>query len=129
MTHTVRAYVDRKGGATNLPLDMWFRTLIKTAQINDVMTYKWHEMTFCLRWDSKCCAVLCLGVDSSFEDKLQDNLNHMWSGFQGQEPESLLAPLIEVIVTMYDQSVWSIRDVVRQVEKASYMNTRPYWHK
>ncbi|KNG45209.1 hypothetical protein DDE82_001768 [Stemphylium lycopersici] len=72
------------------------------------LSYDWHEMTFCLRWDPKCCTILCLGVDSSFQNQLQQNLNQMWAEFQGSEAGSLLAPLIEVLVAMYDQSAYNM---------------------
>lgn len=126
--HAVGAYVIKVMVTTNLFLVMWFRTLIKIAHSSGRLSYDWHEMTFCLRWDPKCCTILCLGVDSSFQNQLQQNLNQMWAEFQGSEAGSLLAPLIEVLVAMYDQSVWSIRDVVRQAEKASYITIRSYQH-
>lgn len=95
---------------------MWFRLLAKVAYVNDGMHYKWHEMTFCYRWDYKSIVVLCIGVDASFQNHLYQNLGHMWSEIQGSQPGSLLVPLIEVLVMIYDQSVWSIRDVIRHAE-------------
>ncbi|EOA86728.1 uncharacterized protein SETTUDRAFT_178730 [Exserohilum turcica Et28A] len=107
---------------------MWFRLLAKVAYVNDGMHYKWHEMTFCYRWDYKSIVVLCIGVDASFQNHLYQNLGHMWSEIQGSQPGSLLVPLIEVLVMIYDQSVWSIRDVIRHAEMDRTRSTRDATH-
>ncbi|EUC39982.1 hypothetical protein COCMIDRAFT_10046 [Bipolaris oryzae ATCC 44560] len=103
---------------------MWFRVEIKTVDANDGMRYHWHEMTFCYRWDSKSCSILCLGVDAAFKSCLKEKLRQMWPGIQGSQPGCLLVPLIEVLVVTYDQSVWSMRDTVRQAEKNRTHSTR-----
>ena len=98
-------------------LDIWFRTLIKIASMNGKMSYKWHEMTFFCRWDAECSITLCLGVDAAFQNHLQQALHDIWPDIQASRSFSLLIPLVEAIVTMYDRSVWSVRDIVRQAEK------------
>ena len=98
---------------------MWFRTLIKIAHSNGNLSYKWHEMTFCFRWNAQCSVMLCLGVDAAFQNQLELALHHMWPEVQAVRSLSLLIPLVEAIVVMYDRSVWSVRDVVRQAEKVS----------
>lgn len=100
---------------------MWFRVEIKIIDDSSGMRYHWHEMTFCYRWDSKSCSILCLGVDASFRSCLQEKLQQIWPDIQGSQPGCLLVPLIEVLVITYDQSVWSMRDIVRQAEKVSYI--------
>lgn len=97
--------------------DMWFRALVKTLSKNNPSSYKWHEMTFCFRWDLGRCVVLCIGIDPTFQSLLQDILRSMWPLLPPKEPFSMLVPLIEVIIALHDQSVWSIRDVIRRVEK------------
>lgn len=81
------------------------------------MSYKWHEMTFCTRWDAEHSAVLCIGVDPSFEHLLYDTLNRMWKELPPSDPWSLHVPLLEATVALHDQAVWSVRDIVRNVEK------------
>jgi hypothetical protein len=126
----------RSSPASGTPLttipDMWFRVLIKTITSKSGSDYKWHEMTFCFRWDLERCTILCIGVDTVFQSFLQDTLNNMWSHLPHSELASLLVPLIETIIAMHDQSVWSVRDVTRGAEKVTrlWCLTKCYvsWH-
>ncbi|KAF5845027.1 hypothetical protein GGP41_001165 [Bipolaris sorokiniana] len=107
---------------------MWFRVLIKIITGRSSMSYHWQEMTFCCRWDSKNCSVLCLGVDASFKSCLQEKLHQIWPDIQGSQPGCLLVPLMEVLVIMFDQSVWLIRDLVRSAEKGRALSNRGLAH-
>lgn len=100
-------------------LVMWFRVLVKMISSNSYPSYKWHEMTFCFYWENEHCSILCLGVDDLFQSLLQDILYRDWPTFPSSDPCCLLVPLIETVIAMYDRSVWSIRDVTREAEKAS----------
>jgi hypothetical protein len=83
------------------------------------LSYSWHEMTFCSRWASGRCTILCIGASSLFRGLLQDALARLGTTLQPSEPYSLDIPLVEAVVAMQDLSVWSVRDIVRSVEKAS----------
>jgi hypothetical protein len=102
-------------------LDTWVRVLIKAVS-SDALSYTWHEMTFCSRWDPHRCLVLCIGVNPTFQHLLQQTLSRMWSKFLPSEPFSLHIPLVQAILELQDSSVWSIRDVVRNIEKASIVD-------
>ena len=80
-------------------------------------------MTFFSRWDHERCIILCIGVDSLFQKNLESALSRMWSGLPPLNPYSLHVPIIETVIAMQDQSVWSIRDIVRDVEKVSMATT------
>jgi hypothetical protein len=95
-----------------------FRVLVKVVS-HSTSSYKWHEMTFCSRWDSQRCEVLCIGVDLAFQHLLQQTLSRMWPNLPPNEPFSLHIPLVQTILELQDLSVWSIRDFVRTIEKAS----------
>jgi hypothetical protein len=95
-------------------LDSWFRVLIKAVELSG---YKWHEMTFCTRWTSSQSTILCIGTDSEFERLLQDSLGRMWGDLPPSSPWSMQVVLLEAIVALHDQAVWSVRDVTRNVEK------------
>ena len=82
-------------------------------------SYSWHEMTFYSRWVSGHCTILCIGASSLFRGLLQDALAQLGTMVQPLEPYSLHMPLLEAVVAMHDLSVWSVRDIVRSVEKAS----------
>jgi hypothetical protein len=86
---------------------------------SNASSYTWHEMTFCSRWDSQRCLVLCIGVDLTFQRLLQQTLSCMWHRLPPSDPFSLHVPLVQTILELHDVSVWSIRDVVRSIEKAS----------
>lgn len=47
-------------------VDTWFRIIVKMTARDVSSSYKWHEMTFCLRWTCSRSAILCSGVPSSF---------------------------------------------------------------
>ena len=104
--------------------DMWFRMLVKTIPKIGASSYKWDEMTFCFRWEPGSCAVLCIGIDGLFSSLLKESLHHMWSDLPPSQPCSMLVPLFETIISMYDQAVWSIRDAVRGVEMVSAIENR-----
>jgi hypothetical protein len=99
--------------------DSWFRILVKMAARDTSSSYSWHEMTFCSRWVSGHCTILCIGASSLFRGLLQDALAQLGTMVQPLEPYSLHMPLLEAVVAMHDLSVWSVRDIVRSVEKAS----------
>jgi hypothetical protein len=98
--------------------DTWFRVLVKAVS-SDTSNYTWHEMTFCSRWDPQSCLVLCIGVDLTFQHLLRQTLSRMWPKLSPSEPFSMHVPLVQTILELQDSSVWSIRDVVRTIEKAS----------
>lgn len=99
--------------------DTWFRVLVKMVARDATTSYSWHEMTFCSRWVSGHCMILCIGASSLFRGLLQGALSQLGTIVQPSEPYSLHIPLVEAIVAMQDLSVWSVRDIVRSVEKAS----------
>ncbi|KAF1365437.1 hypothetical protein EJ07DRAFT_96580, partial [Lizonia empirigonia] len=103
----------------------WFRFLVKTLLPNDA-GYTWREMTFFSRWDSQSCNILCIGVDLHFQQLLQSILARMWSGLPPSEQYSMHVPVIEAVVALHDLSVWSVRDSVRNVEKASKVRSSEF---
>lgn len=74
-------------------------------------------MTFFTRWDANRSTVFCVGTDTGFERLLQDTLDQTWSEMPSESPWSLQVPLVEAIIAFQDRGVWTMRDVVRGVEK------------
>lgn len=97
----------------------WFRVLVKMAARDANSSYTWHEMTFCSRWTSGRCAILCIGACPLFRELLQDALVQLEMKLSSSEPYSLHVPLVEAVVALQEVSVWSVRDIVRGIEKAS----------
>ncbi|KAF2809136.1 uncharacterized protein BDZ99DRAFT_463941 [Mytilinidion resinicola] len=97
--------------------DTIFRVLVKVVAQNNMPGYTWHEMTFFSCWNPTRSFILCIGIPPSFQIALQNTLLQMWPGIPPSEPYSLHVPLVETIVAMQELSVWSVRDVVRDIEK------------
>lgn len=52
-----------------------------------------------------------------FQEHLKQALARLGPLVPSSEPFALHIPLVEALVTMHDSSVWSVRDIVRSVEK------------
>ncbi|KAF2474351.1 uncharacterized protein BDR25DRAFT_215887, partial [Lindgomyces ingoldianus] len=79
--------------------------------------YVWHKLTFVSHWLPNRCAVLCIGVPTSFRCLLHSALLSMWPTIPPFEPYSLHVAVIEAVVSLQDSTVWSVRDIVRSIEK------------
>lgn len=67
--------------------------------------------------------MLCIGVRDLFKGLLLDALQRLETAQQPAEPFSLHVPLLGAIVGMHDVSVWSMRDVVRGIEKVKTIDS------
>lgn len=61
--------------------------------------------------------MLCIGVGRLFRDLLQDALSCFEISETLPEPYALHVPVLEVLVAMEDISIWSMRNIVRGIEK------------
>ena len=104
-------------------LDTWFRHLVKVAAEGSDPSYVWHEMTFISQWTPGRCAILCIGIPASFHLLLHRALLGIWPKLPPSEPYSLHVAVVEAIVSLQDSSVWSVRDVVRSIEKVRPTST------
>ncbi|KAJ4983324.1 hypothetical protein SVAN01_11205, partial [Stagonosporopsis vannaccii] len=102
----------------------WFRFLVKMTARDSKSSYTWHEMTFCSRWTPSGCMMLCIGVPDLFKSLLLDALSQIDVSRTAAEPYSLHVPVLETIVAMQDLSLWSLRDIVRGIEKDRSLATR-----
>jgi Mg2+ and Co2+ transporter CorA len=94
----------------------WFRFQIK--QLSHVRAdYVWHDFTFFTTWKPLGIhTVLCFDVHPIFQDQIQKALNARLPG-QDADIYLLHTALTSVILELYDHSVWTIRDRVRDIEK------------
>ncbi|KAF2728201.1 hypothetical protein EJ04DRAFT_449835, partial [Polyplosphaeria fusca] len=116
--------LDRNG--LTFPLDTWFRFVVKVAADHSGLNYIWHELTFISRWTPSQCSILCIGVPALFQHLLRNALSSTWAGIPPSAPYALHVPVIEVITSMQDTSVWSIRDIVRSIKKDRSRSTRGF---
>lgn len=108
----------------------WFRSLVKMVQedrstLSKEMTalktknkpkYFWYEMDFFACWDHLGrCRVLCIDTPKELPSKLRDALQKAPPDIK--DPFGLHVPLIDQIVKLYDNSIWSIRHPIRTIEK------------
>ncbi|KAF2732009.1 hypothetical protein EJ04DRAFT_497713 [Polyplosphaeria fusca] len=105
----------------------WFRFIVKIAIDCSGFNYVWHELTFVSRWNADQCAILCIGVPTSFKHLLSTALSSIWTRIPSSEPYSLHVPLMEAIISLQDSAVWSIRDIVRNIEKDRSRSSRAFF--
>jgi hypothetical protein len=76
-------------------------------------------MTFISRWQPGRCMVLCVDTPDDFRTKLQDSMESGQGAIDLSDPFALHVSLMDQVTALYDQSVWSIRNLIRRVEKVS----------
>lgn len=75
--------------------------------------YVWHTMAFYTIWTpSKQLVVLCFGLPVPLKHSLS-HLDHL----SLDDSLSFHVILTENVISMYDTSLWSWRDIVRDIEK------------
>lgn len=77
------------------------------------VSYVWHTMAFYTIWTpSKQLVVLCFGLPAT----MKCQLSHLGQ-LTLDNPVSFHAILSQKVATLYDASLWSWRDIVRDIEK------------
>ncbi|MCJ1309542.1 hypothetical protein MMC25_003202 [Agyrium rufum] len=81
--------------------------------------YVWHKFAFCISWTTQCkIRVLCFGVPITFQQSITDSITRQIIHVDNsQGPLDLNNIIIEEVIALFDRSVWSWRDVVRDLEK------------
>ena len=63
---------------------------------------------------------IIVGAPNELRKDLEDFLLENPDSLNFIDPFAMHMPLIDRVIKMYDVSVWSVRDVVRMVEKVSF---------
>lgn len=85
--------------------------------------YKWYEMTLLSHWDELAGThqILCIDTPEDFPEKLMKALSQPSSSQETQkhfmDPFSMHAQLLDQVVKLNDESVWAVRDPIREIEK------------
>ncbi|KAF7510226.1 hypothetical protein GJ744_006922 [Endocarpon pusillum] len=99
----------------------WFRFLVKQLEKNVSsadLGYFWHEMGFFTQSTApNRTTVLCFDVPYSFRHGLQQSLRLSSGKGHDYNRYTLHRFLTSEVINLYDTSVWTIRDVVRDVER------------
>ncbi|KAI9739797.1 MAG: hypothetical protein M1834_006518 [Cirrosporium novae-zelandiae] len=108
--------------------DTWYRFLVKQVDINSTEKqggimqgpiYSWDEVGFFTRWTSpNRNVVLCFGIPPGEKKQLQTSLKTNWNEYGCFDPYFLHSIINYEILVLYDRSIWSMRDVIRKIEKA-----------
>ncbi|KJZ70026.1 hypothetical protein HIM_10577 [Hirsutella minnesotensis 3608] len=103
-------------------LSIWFRCLTKTVSKAEEevgpegKNYHWHEMGFFVRWcHTGICRVLSVGTPPLLRLRLEIVLRDA-SAVELRDPFSMIVPLLDQLITQYDESAWQVRDQVRGIE-------------
>jgi hypothetical protein len=82
--------------------------------------YEWYEMGFfALSLAPGRTTFICFNTPDRFRLRLLDALNSTSHSLDEPDIYQLHAYVIEQILNLYNESVWAIRHVVRDVEKVS----------
>lgn len=79
--------------------------------------WEWFEMGFFVHWKpSQTTTVLCLDTPEKLQSLLGSALRQHGINFDTADPYSLLSPLMDQVIALYDESVWSMRNHVCAAE-------------
>jgi len=83
---------------------------------NERRDYTWITMSFIAWWNTNQSLVFCFGVPPEVQVNIESGIQRDSRQFNSHDPFALLAPVIDEMVSLFDQSVWRIRDQIRAVE-------------
>jgi hypothetical protein len=94
----------------------WFRLIIKMV---DPMqsSYSWSEMSFHTRWTPNSTINFCFDVPKASQFRLHQALASRQHPLDTKDIYASHVTILDEIVTVFDESVWALRDGVRGIEK------------
>ena len=106
-------------------LGTWFRFLIKQIRRDSPNTdafYVWDKIGFFTYWLPDHHVVLCFDLPSALQSRLQSALSSNPDKFRLNDPYSIHTFIVKEVSSLFDISVWSLRDLVRMVEKVTSLS-------
>ena len=104
-------------------VEIWSRYLLKKVDpkaISNLHSYTWCEMSFfALSTTPGRTTVICFDAPDHFRSRLFAALKSASQSLNEPDIYQLHAYVIEQVLILYDDSVWAIRDVVRNAENVS----------
>lgn len=107
-----------------ISLDTWYRMIVKNVAPMQ-SSYSWAEMSFYTRWTPHCTLNLCFDVPMAFQVRLRQALDSPEQPLGVGDLYASHVRILDQILMMFDESVWALRDEVRQVEKGRNESSRP----
>ena len=80
-------------------------------------SYSWAEMSFYTKWTPHFTLNLCFDVPMAFQIRLRQALDLREQPFGVDDLYASHVTILDQILMMFDESVWALRDGVRQIEK------------
>ena len=102
--------------------DTWSRIIVKTVAPMQ-SSYSWAEMSFYTKWTPHSTLNFCFDVPTTSQIRLRQALNSGERPFGLDNPYASHVRILDQILTLFDESVWALRDGVRQIEKV--LENRP----
>ncbi|KAH9209899.1 hypothetical protein DL95DRAFT_308961, partial [Leptodontidium sp. 2 PMI_412] len=110
-----------------------FRFLIKEphepGQIihnNSRADYVWHRLGFFTSWTPSCSTTFfCFDLPTGLQDSIKAALCRSGTELQLTDPFAVHTVLVDEIVALYDQALWSLREQVRNLEKNRSLPENP----
>jgi hypothetical protein len=85
--------------------------------------YTWQYLAFCSLWCKKqkdslgTYVLLCFDVSQRVQTTISNGLRATQGADLCSDPFTLQSELMEIIVTLYDEALWTFRKPVRNIEK------------
>jgi len=95
--------------------DTWSCFKIKQVQTEPKLSYTWQQPALFVKWQATDTRRLILTLDASRD--LQRQWDLRLPDIDDRDPYAWQVVFVEEVVKLYDKSVWSLRDLVRNVEK------------
>jgi hypothetical protein len=100
---------------TTNSLDTWSCFKIKQVQTEPKLEYTWQQLALFVKWRAIDNSNLVLTLDAGQD--IQNELDRRLQSIDERDPYSWQVVFVEEVIKLYDKSVWSLRDLVRKVEK------------
>ena len=97
-------------------LDTWYRIIVKNVAPMQ-SSYSWAEMSFYTKWTPHSTLNLCFDVPVAVQVRLRRELDSREQPLGVGDLYASHVRILDQILIMFDESVWALRDGVRQIEK------------
>lgn len=110
--------------------DTWFRFIVKRFKPMH-STYSWFEMSFFTTWTAGSMTSFCFDVPKTAQIRIHQTLASRAQPIDLEDVYANHVILLDEILVLYNESVWALRDGLRQIEKVSCNEnlTRSFWHR
>lgn len=99
-----------------ISLDTWYRMIVKNVAPMQ-SSYSWAEMSFYTKWTPHFTLNFCFDVPMAFQIRLRQALDSGEQAFGVNDLYASHVRILDQILMIFDESVWALRDGVRQIEK------------